>query len=252
MKPSLQSLAERLHGLPGLLIADVGIAHGGAIVPVAEELLDFPQIFSHLVKQNCGRTVAQPMRGDLPHPERSASGPQPQVESPVRERCPRIPGGASPSRSERSPSESLPEGPASSFSTTTEGFYTVGAPWQSPLLLCAKGLEATAGAFGVAGVLCARMSSGRTRSADQPPSITASRMFPCPSRKPRRAVMLPSPPCESLCIADSSGGETSINGGYIIGDTWPSKVKESSLNEASDSPHPLHPKRAFSILLERT
>jgi hypothetical protein len=41
--------------------------------------------------------------------------------------------------------------------------------------------------------------SGRTRSADQPPSITAPTMLLCPSRKPWRAVMLPSPPCESLC-----------------------------------------------------
>jgi hypothetical protein len=52
--------------------------------------------------------------------------------------------------------------------------------------------------------------SGRTRSADQPPSITAPTMLLCPSRKPWRAVMLPSPPCESL-----SAGVHCGDGHYI-------------------------------------
>ena len=43
-----------------------------------------------------------------------------------------------------------------------------------------------------------RRLSDRTRSADQPLSITALRMFLCPLEKPRRGVMLASPPCESL------------------------------------------------------
>ena len=42
----LQSLAERLRRLPCLLIADEGVAHRGADILMAEELLDFPQIFS--------------------------------------------------------------------------------------------------------------------------------------------------------------------------------------------------------------
>ena len=43
--------------MPGLLIADVGIAHGGADILVAEELLDFPQILSHVVKEDRGRRM---------------------------------------------------------------------------------------------------------------------------------------------------------------------------------------------------
>jgi hypothetical protein len=35
---------------------------------VAEQFLDFPQILSHLVEEDRGRGVAQPMRGDLPTP----------------------------------------------------------------------------------------------------------------------------------------------------------------------------------------
>ena len=69
----------------------MGIAHGGADILVAKEFLDFPQILAHVVKEDCGRGVAQPMRGDLPHPERSASRPQAKVERPVRERRSRIP-----------------------------------------------------------------------------------------------------------------------------------------------------------------
>ena len=41
---SLQSPAQRLRRLPGLLIADVGIAHRGADVLVSEQLLDFPKV----------------------------------------------------------------------------------------------------------------------------------------------------------------------------------------------------------------
>ena len=37
---SFQNLAQRLRRLPGLLIADVGVAHGGADIFVAEQLLD--------------------------------------------------------------------------------------------------------------------------------------------------------------------------------------------------------------------
>jgi hypothetical protein len=36
---------------------------------VTEQLLDFAQIFSHVVKQDRRRAVAQPVGGDLPHPE---------------------------------------------------------------------------------------------------------------------------------------------------------------------------------------
>ena len=68
----------------------MGIAHGGADILVAEQLLDFPQILSHLVEEDRGRGVAQPVRGDLPHPEGSAGGPQPQIERPVGKRRARI------------------------------------------------------------------------------------------------------------------------------------------------------------------
>ena len=53
---SLQSLAERLRSLPGLFVADVGVAHGGADIFVPEELLDFPQILSHMAKCSDLRT----------------------------------------------------------------------------------------------------------------------------------------------------------------------------------------------------
>ena len=42
---SFQNLAERLRRLPGLLIADVGVAHGGADIFLAEQLLDFAKSF---------------------------------------------------------------------------------------------------------------------------------------------------------------------------------------------------------------
>jgi hypothetical protein len=54
----LQSVAERFRRLPGLLVADVGVAHGGADILVAEELLDLPQILPHVLEKDCGRTVA--------------------------------------------------------------------------------------------------------------------------------------------------------------------------------------------------
>jgi len=66
---SHQSLAERLRRLAGLLIADVGIALGGANILVAEQLLDFPQILSYVVEQDRGRAVAQSVCCDLPHPK---------------------------------------------------------------------------------------------------------------------------------------------------------------------------------------
>ena len=56
---SFQSLTERLRGLPGLLVADMGVAHGGADVLVAEQLLDFPQILPHMVKEDRGRAMPQ-------------------------------------------------------------------------------------------------------------------------------------------------------------------------------------------------
>jgi len=76
--------------LPGLFVANVGIAHGGADILVAEELLDFPQILSHVVEQDRGRAVAQPVGGDLPHPERIACRSEPEVERAVGERRTRI------------------------------------------------------------------------------------------------------------------------------------------------------------------
>jgi hypothetical protein len=80
---SLQSSADRLRSLPGLLVADVGIAHSGADILMPEQLLDFPQIFPHVVEEDHCRGVSQCMGCDLPHPKCSASGPQPQVERPV-------------------------------------------------------------------------------------------------------------------------------------------------------------------------
>ena len=68
----------------------MGIAHGRADILVAEQFLDFPQILSHLVEEDRGRGVAQPMRGDLPYPEGSTGGPQPQIERPVGIRSARI------------------------------------------------------------------------------------------------------------------------------------------------------------------
>ena len=82
----LQHLTERLRGLPRLFIADMGIAHGRADILVAKQFLDFPQILSHLVEEDRGGGVAQPMRGDLPYPEGSTGGPQPQIERPVGKR----------------------------------------------------------------------------------------------------------------------------------------------------------------------
>ena len=87
---SLQSVTERFRRLPCLFIADMGIAHGRADILVAEQFLDFPQILSHLVEEDRGRGVAQPMRGDLPYPEGSTGGPQPRIERPVGKRRARI------------------------------------------------------------------------------------------------------------------------------------------------------------------
>jgi hypothetical protein len=68
----------------------MGIAHGRADILVAEELLDFPQILPNPIEQNRRRTVSQSVGCDLPHPERSARGPQAKVERPVGKRSPRI------------------------------------------------------------------------------------------------------------------------------------------------------------------
>jgi hypothetical protein len=76
-------VAERFRRLPGLLVADVGVANRGADILVAEELLDFAQILSHVVKEDRGRGMPEPMGGHLPHPEGSATSPQSQIERPV-------------------------------------------------------------------------------------------------------------------------------------------------------------------------
>ena len=52
---SLQSLAECFRRLPGLLIADVGVAHRRADILVAEKLLDLPQILSQVIEEDRGR-----------------------------------------------------------------------------------------------------------------------------------------------------------------------------------------------------
>jgi hypothetical protein len=64
----VQNLAERFGRLPGLLITDVGISDSGADVFVSEELLNFPQILSYVVKEDRGRAVAQKMSGNDWHP----------------------------------------------------------------------------------------------------------------------------------------------------------------------------------------
>jgi hypothetical protein len=86
---SLHSQTQRFFRLPCLFIADVGVADRGANILVAE-FLDFPQILSQLVEQNCGCGVALSVRGDLPHPEGSTSRADPQIERTVREQRPRI------------------------------------------------------------------------------------------------------------------------------------------------------------------
>ena len=89
---SLHSQTQRFCRLPCLFIADVGVAERGANILVAEEFLDFPQILSQLVEQNCGCGVAQSVRGDLPYPEGSTGRAEPQIERTDRERRPRNPG----------------------------------------------------------------------------------------------------------------------------------------------------------------
>jgi hypothetical protein len=88
---SLQSSAKRFRRLPRLFIADVGITDRGADVLVPQELLNFPQVLSHMVKEDRRGAMAEPVRRDLPHFERSASGTQPQVKRAVGKRCARIP-----------------------------------------------------------------------------------------------------------------------------------------------------------------
>jgi len=85
---SFQSPAECLRRLPGLFVADVGVAHGRADILMAEQLLDFSQILSHVVKEDRRRRVPQPVGCDFPHPKRSASGPQAKVERAVGKRSP--------------------------------------------------------------------------------------------------------------------------------------------------------------------
>ena len=45
-----QGLAKRLCCLPRLLVADVGVAHSGADILVAEQFLDFAQILSYMIE----------------------------------------------------------------------------------------------------------------------------------------------------------------------------------------------------------
>jgi hypothetical protein len=66
--PSLQSLAERLRRLPGLFVADVSMAYGGADVFVAEELLDFTKVLSDVPEEDFGRRMAQTVSGNLRPP----------------------------------------------------------------------------------------------------------------------------------------------------------------------------------------
>ena len=68
IKLSLQNLAQRFDSLPCLLIADVSVAHSGADIFVAEQLLDVPQILPHVVKENRSRRMPQPMRVISPTP----------------------------------------------------------------------------------------------------------------------------------------------------------------------------------------
>ena len=89
--PSLQSPTQRLSGLPSLLVADVGVAHGCADILVAEQLLVFPQILSHLVEEDRGRGVAQSMRRDLPHPKRSAPRSHRKLNARLENGAPDIP-----------------------------------------------------------------------------------------------------------------------------------------------------------------
>jgi hypothetical protein len=56
---SLQRSAERLRRQPSLLITNVRVAHSGADIFVAEQLLDFEQILSHVVEQDRGGAVTQ-------------------------------------------------------------------------------------------------------------------------------------------------------------------------------------------------
>jgi hypothetical protein len=59
---------------------------------VAEELLDLPQILSHVVEEDRGCAVAQPVGCNLPHAECPARGAQPQVESaPLENGAPEYP-----------------------------------------------------------------------------------------------------------------------------------------------------------------
>ena len=55
----------------------MGVAHGGADILVAEELLDFPEILSYMIKEDRGCGNAAARERSLPQPDRSASGPQP-------------------------------------------------------------------------------------------------------------------------------------------------------------------------------
>jgi hypothetical protein len=43
-------------------VSKVIIAHGRADILVAEQFLDFPQILSHVVEQDCGRGMPEPIR----------------------------------------------------------------------------------------------------------------------------------------------------------------------------------------------
>jgi hypothetical protein len=53
-------VAERFRR-PGSICSRRGVAHGGADILVAEELLDLSQILSRVVEQDCRRGVPEPM-----------------------------------------------------------------------------------------------------------------------------------------------------------------------------------------------
>ena len=76
---------------------------------MAEEFLDFPQILSHVVEQDCGCGVAQPVGGNLPHPDRSARRTQPQIKRTVGNGAPEYP-----ANTNCDPAKAIPPGAISS------------------------------------------------------------------------------------------------------------------------------------------
>jgi len=58
----------------------MGIAHRGANILAAEQLLDFLQVLSHVVEEDCRRGTPQPVGCDLPHRHLTARRSQSQIE----------------------------------------------------------------------------------------------------------------------------------------------------------------------------